>query len=114
MCPEQRTRRFVAQLVEHVTLNHGVEGSNPSEPTREGDKFRLIPFFRRLHFPIIFVSLMGLAKRGDVTVSFVRYTQRSVLCIALIVFVLMLLHNRLHPRGGVEIRRIENCVNVAH
>lgn len=25
--------RFVAQLVEHVTLNHGVEGSSPSEPT---------------------------------------------------------------------------------
>ncbi len=26
--------RFVAQLVEHVTLNHGVEGSIPSGPTK--------------------------------------------------------------------------------
>ena len=25
--------RFVAQLVEHVTLNHGVVGSIPTEPT---------------------------------------------------------------------------------
>jgi hypothetical protein len=26
--------RSVAQLVEHVTLNHGVEGSSPSGPTK--------------------------------------------------------------------------------
>ena len=39
--------RFVAQLVEHVTLNHGVEGSIPSEPTNYTG-FRpimVIPFF---------------------------------------------------------------------
>ena len=30
--------RLVAQLVEHVTLNHGVEGSSPSEPTVMGIK----------------------------------------------------------------------------
>ena len=30
--------RLVAQLVEHVTLNHGVEGSSPSEPTGMGIK----------------------------------------------------------------------------
>ena len=31
--------RLVAQLVEHVTLNHGVEGSSPSEPTMVSIKF---------------------------------------------------------------------------
>ena len=35
--------RLVAQLVEHVTLNHGVEGSIPSEPTNPGTK--ILGFF---------------------------------------------------------------------
>ncbi len=29
LCPQNRS---VAQLAEHVTLNHGVEGSSPSRP----------------------------------------------------------------------------------
>lgn len=35
---EFKPMRLVAQLVEHVTLNHGVEGSSPSEPTMVGIK----------------------------------------------------------------------------
>ncbi len=30
---QPQNQRSVAQLVEHVTLNHGVEGSSPSGPT---------------------------------------------------------------------------------
>lgn len=36
---------FLAQLVEQLTLNHQVEGSNPSEPTSYVIKTAEMPFF---------------------------------------------------------------------
>ena len=52
----------VAQLVEHLTLNQGVQGSNPCGCTKKGIRFVLIPFFMviicRLLYPYFFSNRM--------------------------------------------------------
>lgn len=70
--------RFVAQLVEHVTLNHGVEGSSPSEPTEKGGLSNEVAFFRekeRSH------------ARSNLVLSYDLYSRRSVTVTSLSFFV---------------------------
>ena len=65
--------RFVAQLVEHVTLNHGVEGSSPSEPTRseaicEGRLFYYRVFYKggqNLYNQISIYTICAQAQLAD-------------------------------------------------
>src|SRR5664280_2702049 len=50
--------RLVAQLAEHVTLNHGVEGSIPSGPTKTKASFRCLCFLSHFRlqqaYPVAF------------------------------------------------------------
>ena len=70
--------RFVAQLVEHVTLNHGVEGSSTSEPTEKGGLSNEVAFFREKERSYA---------RSNLVLSYDLYSRRSVTVTPLSFFV---------------------------